>query len=151
MDIVTLGAALKGAKKYTDDVVQGGSYSETILYNTWNAFAVNAEITLSDDATNYDALLIITSYHELSEGNYYCHYANHLITLDEINTSISETQQTGAYRGLIDCLTSFTSTTYYMAWVVKFTAANKIVCTSKVTGAWSAGQCGINKIIGIKY
>lgn len=129
----------------------GGSYSETVLYNTWDQFPPNAEITLADDATNYDALIIISSYHEISDGDYYCHYGNHLITLDEINTSISEVQQTGAYRGYIDCITAFNSPTYYMAWVVKFTAANKIVCTGKTTGTWPTGQCGISKIIGIKY
>ena len=133
------------------DSITGSSYSETVLYDTWNAFASNAEITLSDDAANYDALLIITSYHETTDGDYYYHFDSSIIPKAIVLLSISEAAQTGTYRGVFDIKGSFANMTYYMLWNAKFTANNKLASTAKYTGSFPTANCGIHKIIGIKY
>jgi hypothetical protein len=131
----------------------GGSYTETTLYNTWTAFAINSTISLSDDADNYDAIVLYTSYNERGDGqNYYTHYGRCIIPKNDILKSIDETPNGLTYSGFVDVIGSVSDfTQFYMCW--NFNMPNKTTLTSKykATGSWSAGQCGIYKITGIKF
>ena len=129
----------------------GGGMTETTLYEGWTAFAVNDTITLSDDADKYDALIIYTSYHETSNADYYTHYGRCIIPKNDILRSIAETPEGKTYSGFVDAPASTSNSSYSMVWVFNMTDKKTLVSKGKNTGSWSQNQCGIYKIVGVKF
>ena len=129
----------------------GGSYTETVLYDTWDTFDDGSTITLSDRADNYDAVIIFTSYHELAEGNFYTHFGSATVYKEQITQSIAETQLSGNGRGLISFMSSPSTPSYHMHWVMNMTAPNVMCSRAKNIAGWPSGQCGIYKVVGIKF
>lgn len=130
----------------------GGSYTETTLYDAaWVPFEIGDTIILSDDASNYDAIVIYASYHELYDGDYYCNYGQAVINKYLVDKSITEAQISGAYRGDI-AFDGMHVGGYTAGWTFCFTAPNIMRSKFKgITGWNNQSQCGIYRIAGIKY
>lgn len=129
----------------------GSSYSETTLYNTFTAFSANADITLSDDADKYDEIQIYFCYNETGDGNYYTHRRVERVSKSTVLWSISERQETGNDRGILDMIGSFQDSGIYCSWRVYFTNKTTLHCVGKTDRTWSADKLGIEKIVGVKY
>lgn len=130
---------------------KGSGMTETTLYEGWTAFAVNDTITLSDDADKYDALIIYTNYHETSNADYYTHYGRCIIPKNDILRSITETPEGKAYSGFVDAPASTSNRSYSMTWVFNMPDKKTLVSKNKTTESWPQNQCGVYKIVGVKF
>lgn len=129
----------------------GSSYSETTLYNTFNTFASGQDIVLSDDADKYDEIRIFFAYHEQGDGDYYAHRRVERIDKSTILWSISERQETGNDRGILDMIGSYEQPSVYGSWRIYFSNKTTIHSHGKSAGGWNADKLGIEKIVGVKY
>jgi len=141
---------------WTESYLGSGSGSTmTILYDNNDAiepFAANTTLVLLDDVTKYDCIIIYTAYNERGRSPYYnTHFGNAVIYKESIAQSILHANDGYTYSGYVDINGSFASASYCMSWAAVFTDNTHIISKDKATGGWSAGQCGIYKIIGVKF
>lgn len=130
----------------------GSGYHETVLYNTWTAFAVNDTITLADDVDKFDAIIIYTNFYESTESGYYTHYSRCIIPKNDILISLIESSGGKRYSGYVDLLGSIADCSqYYMCWSFNIPNKTTLKSTQKKIGGWAASQCGIYKIVGVNY
>ena len=130
----------------------GGGRTLTTLYESaLDLFSVGSSITLSDNVDKYDEIYIYSAYRELGDGDYLCHKGRCVIDKELVTWSLVESSLSGAYRGWVDVLCSCASQQYSMAWSIKVTDKTTLTCMDKHPGNWSANQCGITKIVGVKY
>lgn len=129
----------------------GGGIALKTLYNTFNNFSVGTNITLSDSVENYDEIRIYAAYNEQDSGSYYTHRAIVRIDAQSALWSISEQGQGGNFRGWIDFVASFESSSMYVSYCVRFTDTTTLNCQKKSIGSWQAVKTGIEKIVGVRY
>ena len=131
----------------------GSKYTETTLYNpsTFDTFIMGSDIILSDNADNYDEIRIYFCYYEQADGGYYAHRRVDRIDKSTVLWSISERQQTGTDRGVIDLIGSYEQSGTYGTWRVYFSDKKTIHSHKKSYAGWNGDKLGIEKIIGVKY
>lgn len=105
---------------------------------------------LSDSMLNYDSIVFVTSYNELSDGNYMCHRYATTYTKNIIAKSISEYDSTNKYTGSVD-IGTIANDQYLMTWLLRVMDTTHIEVQSKYSRGWSKKQCYIEEIYGIKY
>lgn len=143
-----MGKIIKNGIEYSSSV----GITKTVIMNTFASFFQGDMITLLDDADKYDELIIYFSHNETYGGtDYYVHRGVTRIDKETVEWSISESALSGEWRGLIDCIGCFQNTSVYSAFGFRFTDKRTMLCVSKTVGTWANYQCGIEKIIGVKY